>query len=52
MKKTISFIDPVSGGKNKEHIPQLIKSTIDAEKYDIDIQPAVMKILCGKHQGQ
>lgn len=39
MKKTISFIiNPLSGGKNKEHIPQLIKSTIDAEKYDIDIQ--------------
>lgn len=39
MKKTISFIiNPLSGGKNKGHIPQLIKSTIDAEKYDVDIQ--------------
>ena len=39
MKKTISFIiNPLSGGKSKEYIPQLIKSTIDAEKYDFDIQ--------------
>ena len=39
MKKAISFIiNPLSGGKNKEHIPQLIKSIIDADKYDIDIE--------------
>lgn len=39
MKKAISFIiNPLSGGKNKGHIPQIIKSTIDTEKYDIDIQ--------------
>lgn len=39
MKKTISFIiNPLSGGKSKDHIPQLIKSTIDTEKYEIDIQ--------------
>jgi YegS/Rv2252/BmrU family lipid kinase len=39
VKKAISFIiNPLSGGKNKEHIPQLIKSIIDADKYDIDIE--------------
>ena len=39
MKKTISFIiNPLSGGKDKSHIPKLIKSTIDTEKYEIDIQ--------------
>lgn len=39
MKKAISFIiNPLSGGKNKEHIPKLIKSIIDAYKYDIDIE--------------
>jgi YegS/Rv2252/BmrU family lipid kinase len=39
VKKTISFIiNPISGGKNKKHIPKLIKSTIDAEKYEIDIE--------------
>ena len=44
MKKAISFIiNPLSGGKNKEHIPQLIKSIIDADKYDIDIDLILAK---------
>ncbi len=35
--KTLFIINPISGGINKNSLPEIITATLDAEKYDAEI---------------